>query len=167
MVRKFFYVCAGLFLLVLTYRLGPRIAWATPGTVGTAEVATGQGYLTNGQPIPLPVYADGTTALEAECSWIVNAAVRSNGAAAPAWCYSADALYSGYQSSAFLNSHRGRVVNLGWVNGDDPYYPSSVSYIIVAVRQSLPTPAARASWGEVKARFAPNNGPKNQTPTNR
>ena len=38
--KKFFYVCAGLFLLALTYHLGARSALAQSSTVECAEVET-------------------------------------------------------------------------------------------------------------------------------
>jgi hypothetical protein len=69
--KRFFYVCAGLLCLAITYHLGARNATAKPPVV--PEVVVRTGTVRDGEFIPLPTYKDGTTALESECRWIVSA----------------------------------------------------------------------------------------------
>jgi len=70
LAKRFFYVCAGLFLLALTYHLGAGRAIAQSGAVPAVAVLAGT--VTDGGTIPLPHFADGTEALESECRWIVS-----------------------------------------------------------------------------------------------
>jgi hypothetical protein len=170
--RKFFYVCAGLLMLALSYHVGARTAGAAAPVAQPSEVAVLQGTTTSAQVIPLPVYADGTQALESECSWDVTF-VNFQGSACcgPAsytWCYTADGFYNTFETDAFLNAHRGRVINCD--NVPNPASPSDVvvHYFIIAVRGAAqPTPTARSSWGQLKSRYAPSHAPTSQTPTNR
>jgi hypothetical protein len=67
---SFFYTCAGLFLLALSYHLGAGRASAQSGAA--PEVAILTGTLPDGGTIPLPHYTDGSEALESECKWIVS-----------------------------------------------------------------------------------------------
>ena len=96
MARTFFYVCAGVFLLALSYHFGASPAGAGGVTASArlaapTEVATLTGVLPAGATIPLPTYADGTTALESECTWIVSGA-RDTGDK-KYYCFAADAMY--------------------------------------------------------------------------
>src|SRR5262245_28966260 len=68
--RAFFYVTAGLFLLLLIHHLGAQSA--TAQATANQEVAVLSGQVPNGGTIPLPHYTDGTEALESECSWTVS-----------------------------------------------------------------------------------------------
>jgi hypothetical protein len=63
-----------LLMLAATYYLGTRNAGAASAVVIPTEVATLSGVIMDGGTIPLPVYADGTTALESECKWIASPA---------------------------------------------------------------------------------------------
>jgi hypothetical protein len=166
---KFFYVCAGLFLLALSYHFGASTATATvsgAGLVVPTEVAALSGVLLDGETIPLPTYADGTVASETECNWTVSAAV-GNTNANPSWCYAADAQYSTGLPPDFLAAHRGRIVNITPI-GQSYAQPTIANYLIIATRASGgPTPALRESWGQVKSRYAPSHAPTSQTPTNR
>jgi hypothetical protein len=153
MARKFFYVCAGMFLLALSYHLGARNAAAVVIATEPSEVAVLSGVLYNGQTIPLPVFADGTTATESECWWTVSC---------PRWsgsdnfCYTADAVYGypgdvGPDNGGFYRAHPGRIVNAG--GGVQPW-SLNANYLIIATRgASQPTPALQESWAQVKARY--------------
>lgn len=68
--KRFFYACAGLLCLALAYQLGVGDATAKPPL--NLDVATLTGVLNDGETIPLPAFADGTTALESECRWTVS-----------------------------------------------------------------------------------------------
>ena len=70
MAKRFFYVCAGLFLLVSVYAFGARRAGAQLGV--SQEVAVLQGEVADGGTIPLPHYPNGSEATESECRWIVS-----------------------------------------------------------------------------------------------
>jgi hypothetical protein len=166
--RKFFYVCAGLFLLALSYNLGARTAGATAPIAQSSEVAVLSGVLHNGATIPLPIYADGTTALESECAWTVSPAYYTGSSN---FCYTANAMY-GYpgpyvevDNTAFYAAHPGRVVNAG---GGGAPWPLDANYVIIATRgASLPTATHQQGWGQLKARYAPKSSPVLQTPTDR
>jgi len=69
--KRFFYACGALLCLALAYHLGASNAAAKPpGSL--ADVAVLTGVLDDGDTIPLPVYSDGTPALESDCRWIVS-----------------------------------------------------------------------------------------------
>jgi hypothetical protein len=95
MARKFFYVCAGLFLLGST-AAEAQLLWSfdqhdnstdpvtmgitqtspasllhgtLPGSGPYDQLAVGQYILQTGQMVPLPTYPDGTIALESEIFW--------------------------------------------------------------------------------------------------
>src|SRR5258706_9341088 len=107
MARKFFYVCAGLFLLALSFHFGYSTATAqAPGNpVAAAWQASQAG------------------------TGIVNAIVTTNG----------DVYRSGNLTS--------------W-----DFYGNVFGG---------PTPALHESWGSLKARYAPNNGPVSKPADNR
>jgi hypothetical protein len=157
MGRKFFYVCAGMFLLALCHYLWAGRAAASGGLASPSEVAVAQGVIHAGEAIPLPVYADGTVASEADCGWIVSEAVISS-SGSPSWCYAADANYGVAQPASFLNGHHGRIVNLGPAGGGyDPV--GCANYLIIASRgATLPTTTSNETWGQLKSRYAPKGG---------
>ena len=140
--KAFLVVCAGLFLLALSYHLGARSAGAQSPV---PEVACRSGVISNGQQIPLPVYADGTEALESECSWIVSPNRFLCDAYNSAWvtCYTSN----------------GRWVTCTWQIYTLPVSPPpndlQANYLIVARRgSSAPTPAQSISIGQLKAKYA-------------
>lgn len=157
MACKFFYICAGMFLLALAYHLGANTAGAAgTGLISPTEVAVRRGVLNPGELIPLPVYADGTTALEADCQWITSLACDFGG---DAWCYTADTNFGPFATvgrtpqKSLLEAHMGRIVNSGQ-NQQGLVEQATVSYLVIAVRgASQPTSALRQSWGQVKARY--------------
>jgi hypothetical protein len=164
MARKFFLVAAGMFLLALSYHFGVSTAGAsgaaaTAGLAAPTEVAMLTGVLTNGGVIPLPTYADGTTALESECQWIVSLPFFTN--AADSWCFTESTLHgmrdvgsTRYDNPTFYSMHPGRVINVG---GSQEAY--NASYLIIATRgASLPTSTLHQSWGQVKALYHPTPG---------
>lgn len=140
MARKFFYVCAGMLLLVLSYHFGAA-STAAAGFPEPSEVATLSGELPDGGTIPLPVYADGSTASEAECRWIVSPRTFLVQYSGYVYCYST-----------------GRVVHVVSQGGQND--PATVAnYMIIASRlTSLPTGAQRETWSQAKARYAPTGG---------
>ena len=156
MARKFFYICAGMFLLALSYDFGTTNARATTSVVAPSEVAVLQGVVANGGMIPLPTYADGTTALEPECHWTVSAALSNGG---DQWCFATDALFNPnvgpLPDAGYLNAHPGRLVNVGQGSGlTGPCCIALANYMIIATRgASQPTTALHQSWGQVKARY--------------
>ncbi len=133
MAKKFFYVCAGLFLLALSYHLGASSATAQGGTVvegaalqlvpGTPEGNRASACVNRiwrwmrpgGVPQEFPVPVPGTSRIVATDAW--QNVLLENGD----WY-----LYSGS----------------GWV------YQGSIA-------GGAPTPAQRATFGQVKARYAP------------
>ena len=153
MLMRFFYASATVLMLTLAYHLGAGTAGAASvGLATPTEVAVLSGVLQNGATIPLPTYADGTTALESECKWSVS---NTYFGAGDTWCYTADAVYgtppSTYENATFFNSHAGRVMNAGHAGGGGTY---DGNYIIVATREaSQPTPALHQSFSQVKARY--------------
>lgn len=144
--KAFFYVCAGLFLLALSYHLGARSAGAGVSTT-LQEVAVLSGQVANGGTIPLPHYADGTEALESECSWTVSLAH---------WVF--DSGNTGASIGRMECSTDGRIVR-AYVclqadcgNTLDPR-AGTANYLIIAVRNSSPTHTQQESFGSVKARW--------------
>ncbi len=153
MARKFFFVCAGMLMLSFSYHLGADRATAGAGLSMPTEVVALSGVLSNGETIPLPIYADGTVASEAECDWIVSDALGTFNVSRP-WCYAADAAYNTTVPIEFLAAHRGRVVNIppsGQSNSIETY----ANYLIIATRAGGPTSTRQESWGQVKQRYAP------------
>jgi hypothetical protein len=159
MARRFFYICAGMLMLALSYHFGASTAGAqSAGIAAPSEVAALSGLLRNGETIPLPTYADGTTALESECRWIVSPAIDFGGAS---WCLAADGSYGNIfdvqyaATSSFFTAHRGRVVNCPTSNVPQ----EAVNFLIIATRgASQPTTALHQSWGQVKALYHPTPG---------
>jgi hypothetical protein len=70
-LKRLCLVCASLFFLALAYHFGATNAVAKPPG-GLADVAVLTGVLDDGDTIPLPVYPDGTPALESDCHWMVS-----------------------------------------------------------------------------------------------
>ncbi len=149
--RAFTYVCAGLFLLALSYHFGARRANAQTGTA--PEIAVLTGSVSDGGTIPLPHYVDGTQAAESECQWIV----------------SPQTVGSNNNLPVFLRcSTTGRTVRIYWCAqgcsnpGDcvpNPCAPQggalagTASYVIVATRVTGAVGTVRQSIGELKERY--------------
>jgi hypothetical protein len=150
--KAFFYVCAGLLLLAVSYQLGTRAASAQASAA--PEVAVLSGSVTDGGTIPLPHYADGAEALESECHWTVSPQTLSMGIA------SAVPIFERCSTS-------GRVVRVYWCRsgcgpgGDCATTPpdcpgpmaGTANYMIVATRIMGPVSVERQSFGQLKARF--------------
>ena len=141
-MKKFMYCCIGSLCFALAYHLGARMA--TAQAPGSAEIAVLTGALPNGGTIPLPVYADGTPALESECHWTVSPnrlTQGTSGAPHLEWCY-AD----------------WRVVRVAWCvqencgSSSDPYF-GTANFMILALRNTTPTESRADSWGSLKARY--------------
>lgn len=146
--RAFFYVCAGVFLLAMSWHLGARYARAQGATSSSQEVAMLSGEITDGGTIPLPHYRDGTEALESECQWIVSAQTI-------------------HPESWLRCSTTGRTVrvygcweNCGQVGDCIAPFPNcpgpaggTANCLIIATRVDGAIPTQRATWGEIKARY--------------
>ena len=132
--KRFFYVCAGLFLLALSYHLGAGRASAQSGAA--PDVAVLAGTVSDGGTIPLPHYADGSEALESECRWIVsvNTATASIGPLYGFVCYTT-----------------GRVVTV--LAGGSGSITAVANYLIIATRVTGPVSAQQHTLGQLKARF--------------
>ncbi len=151
MTKRVFYGCASLLMLAATYHLGSTNARAASGMTVPTEVATLSGTLTDGQTIPLPVYADGTTALESECKckWTVS-------------LHYVHQVTSGAFSTEACRTEGRMVRCYGIVNEDTAYpWPASgqrflgdANYLIIATRGvSAPTGARSTSIGALKAKY--------------
>jgi hypothetical protein len=156
MAKRFFYVCAGLLCLAVTYHVGARRAGAQ-NVVTYQETAVLSGEVADGGTIPLPHFKDGSEALETECTWIVSPKTLAGNPDVP----------SGFPMFERCST-TGRTVRIYWcrsgcaIGGDcDPPQagcsPTKMSgnanYLIVAVRSDTPTPVQKASWGRVKASY--------------
>lgn len=157
MGRRLFHSFAAVSLVAVPLFLGSFLtrqsARAAVQASSPTEVAVLQGVLENAETIPLPVYADGTQALESECKWIVSPCLGYG--TEPFYCYAADAIYSTttLPTKDFMALHKGRIVNCG-PGGLNTASQSNANYLIIATRgSSQATPAIRASWGSVKARY--------------
>ena len=151
--RKFFYVCAGMFLLSCAFHLG--LTTASAQSPANPEVAVLSGSVGEDESLPLPKYRDGTQALPSECQWIVS------------------------QGHVALTRFENPILNceaqasnvgpvLSSLTPDDPNDRSRANYMIIAVRgATLPTPTQQQSWGQLKSRYAPSHAPTSQSPTNR
>src|SRR5262249_38934231 len=120
---------------------------AAQSVVTYQETAMLAGEVADGGTVPLPHYADGTEALESECTWTVGLAI-----VPPS------------QTTAGIKSMKcvteGRVVHAyvceGYTcNGQFDPIAATANYLIIAIRNSTPTPTPtqKASWGKVKASY--------------
>ena len=136
-LKRLFYASASILLLAFSWQIGQRAVAAT-GPSGPTEVVTLSGVLSDGQTIPLPVYADGTTALESDCKWTVSPAWIDLTAANNFWC-----------------STTGRVVSVGTDGSPRTYlHQQQANYLIIATPGSSgPTPARAQSFGSLKAKY--------------
>lgn len=142
-LKKLFLASASILMLALAYQLGVRSAGASSGMSVPTEVATLSGVLHDGQTIPLPVFADGTTALESECSWSVS--LNHMGFGPPpgggGWWREETCRTEGRLIRCYAYSY-----DSGWyTQGGD------ANFLIIATRGApLPTNARAQSWGSVK-----------------
>ncbi len=148
--KRFFYMSGAILCLVGAHQIGARAAGAQ-GSGVQQEVVVKTGVLKHGETIPLPTYADGVEAPESDCDWSV------------AWqsfdcgvlCASPCSAGSPYLTELHCDAP-GRVINAyaRYGCGTGGTFAGLVSYTIIAVRSNGgPTPAARESWGTVKARY--------------
>ena len=133
--KRMFYVSASMLLLAATYQIGTRNAGAAGALPQATEVATLSGVLHDGEIIPLPTYADGTAAREAECHWF-------------AGLQTFLVQYSGQVTCATT----GRVVHVSSQGGQNG--PVLASFMIIATRgASSPTAARSRTFGALKAEY--------------
>jgi len=148
-LKRLFYASASILMLAFSWQIGQRAVAAT-GPGGPTEVVTLSGTATDGEVIPLPNYADGTTAAEADCSWTVSVSEfynrESTGGGSTLECYT---------GTGPLQGGRGRYVNCySFGSGPGQYHTFKVNYLIIATRgSSAPTPARAQSFGSLKAKY--------------
>lgn len=137
MAKKLFYMCAGLTLLCVALQARIPQASGAASAALPGEVAVLTGTVADGETLPLPVYADGTSALEAECKWIVSINV--------AW-----GLGSGERVVCYTE---GRRVHVGGTGSTPPFGLQNVAnFMVIATRGAgSPTSARSTSWGALKA----------------
>jgi hypothetical protein len=131
LAHRFFYVSLGILALMIAYHLGAAATAATSSMdPSPTEVAVRTGTVGNGETSPLPVYSDGTEALESECRWI----------ATPR-----------HPQETFRISYpyNNRVVE---VNGG-PTQPIVAYYMIIATRGVQANATQSTSWGSVKSAY--------------
>jgi hypothetical protein len=144
MARKFFYVCAGLFLLALSYQLGVRSATAQSGSLvvagdidrdhegGIAAVVGRTLYCGTVRP-PLTM---------------VNTLPPVPGTAPIVAVYGPDPTVILGNGDVYFGDGSGWTLQGNFLSGS-------------------PTPALRESWGQLKSRYAPKSAPVLQTPTDK
>lgn len=138
--RAFFFVCAGILLLVLTYHFGASSAGAQ--SPAAPEIAVLSGSLGDNEYLPLPTYRDGTAALPSECRWIVSPGHINM------------TRYTNPVLGCEVRDDVGGIL-LDTLTPDDDMDRSRANYMIVAVRGSAaPTPAQGISIGQLKAKYA-------------
>lgn len=145
MTRRFFYACAGLLCLALAYHFGARNAGAQ-ATGQSGEVAVNTGTLSDRQMIPLPHYPDGSEAVESECRWIVSPHdLEFDQNIQHLHCSSDHRLVRVY----ICHPTSGDTDNCANFHGTG----GTADYMIVAVRNLVPTPTQRSSFGQLKVRY--------------
>ncbi len=134
MLKKLLMLSFSVLALILAFAVGANVGRTSTGQPIPTETAVLTGVLMDDQTIPLPTYADGTTADEADCRWIVSANFLP---ADGVHCYT-----------------DGRTVQIcgGFVQNCTS--SATANYMIVATRQvPAATPASGLSWGAIKATY--------------
>jgi hypothetical protein len=136
--RKFFYVCAGMLMLMLSYHLGARDA-------------AGQSALT----IDAWCYDSGAISAVFGGAW--NQIDRHTGSVILSYPLPVSAPVAGTGNSIVV-----------YKSGDLYEYEGSPgAWAFKGNILGNPTPALRQTWGQVKSRYAPNHAPTSQAPTDR
>jgi hypothetical protein len=153
MARKFFYVCAGLFLLALSYQLGVTTAHGQAGaTVADADdPGLGSYAVTSSGAVYLSQYG---SILAIGPRWNLIGTIPTSSPIV----HIEHAGDSGGQSVAHAFAE----------NGD--FYVSADGGRTWSLHGNVfgsPTPALHESWGSLKSRFAPKSTPAPGTPTDR
>jgi len=154
MARKFFYVCAGMFLLALAYQLrvtnargqaaGVVVAVFDPGLGSYVVDASGAVYFTlyGSNLAPAPHWSfRGTISSSSPIVHIEGAGTTSTG----------QDVEHAFASNGdfFVSSDGGRT----WSRHGNAF--------------GAATPTAQQSWGQLKSRYAPSHAPTSQTPTDK
>ena len=134
MLKKLFYASASILMLALAYHLGATTATAQSPT---GEVAVLTATLMANDPLPLPIYKDGTMALASDCHWIVSPALLDD---------------TRFGATVFrCETFAGVLYSLA---PDDGNNRSRANCMAVAVRGSgAPTPSAQPTFGQLKAQY--------------
>jgi len=136
MARRFFYVCAGLFLLALSYQLGASTATAqagNPSIVGVAwRLTDGHAYAaaSDGSVYATPGYCAGWTRV--------------------------GQLPAGETPTEVLDGDVGGSMDVMCASGNVYTVTGAIPNISLVLCSSIygsPSPAARATWGQLKARY--------------
>jgi hypothetical protein len=136
MIKKLFLASASILMLAIAYHLGATEAHGgVPGLTPTEVVVT-SGTCANGDELPLPMYRDGTTASETECTFLV----------IPRQVSSSTSSYNRFYAD-------GRIARVEW-DGERWGPQLGATYVVIATRGSgvLPTPTLSRSWGALKAK---------------
>jgi hypothetical protein len=151
MARKFFYVCAGMFLLALSYHLGASTA--------TAQAPNNSVIAAYGWRDSEPAHY---AAVVGRAVYVLDAGT----------LYTFRATIPGTEPVVAVGGDQANTVNNVCVvlaNGDaysagndDASWQYDGNVIGAG-----PTSAVRASWGQLKSRYAPKSGPTSQTPADR
>jgi hypothetical protein len=137
MAERFMYACLGVLALAVAFHLGAQYGNASGAC---PEIAIETGMLGHGEQIPLPVYGDGTEALEEECVWM----------AARRHLHAGHNSMLGFECKALSD----RTIHYRQYTIEGQYYDSHAQYLIIAVRGSGPSTTQPTTWGDIKARFA-------------
>jgi hypothetical protein len=124
------------------------LSWALAGEPASrvlvpTEVAVASGVVADGQEIPLPVYADGTQALEEECRWIVSV-------------NKLECIYAGgefQKIECYTGTPTPRSVTVRLTIHTNYVFAGTANFMIIATRTESPVAASRRSWGAVKDIF--------------
>lgn len=135
-MRRFLQFSLAALLLAGAFALTANAVRSSTGQPVPTETAVLTGTLNDGETIPLPQYADGTTAIESDCHWSVGI----------------QELYVPSGAAVVTCTATARVARLR-TDGYLPYN-CAISYMIIATRQALgATPTAPWSWGSIKQAF--------------
>ncbi len=139
MARKFFFVCAGLLCLAIAYDVGVKNATAQTGLVDGAHVENDGPSLDLTAAIGRQFY---------RWRWDIVSGQITPG---PVTVFAAPIPGTAQVVSTFSDYYGRFVAVLG--NGDTYYVDDGSSWKLAGNFAGSPTPAQKASWGHVKARY--------------
>jgi hypothetical protein len=152
MARKFFYVCAGVFLLALSYHLGAGTAGAQSG--GTVE---GAQYCMQGGIEETLTFAVGRTLYY--FVYVPNSGRYQAVPVGPPIPGTAPVATTSGQGPILVLLANGDAYDMVLGSGAWVYRGNLLG--------GAPIPTLRQSWGQVKSRYAPSHSPTSQTPAGR
>ena len=129
-----------------------------PGPGPFDQIAVEQHVLQNkGDVVPLPTYADGTTALESEVFWTVhlwNATFSADWCPFPAKYISGDMVRVGFDGRTYTGGF-GALENTYLCAGQFGAQAHDVAVLVtvIAVRKAFPVGTSATPWGRLKVRY--------------